>query len=408
MTGDPSRAAVVVTGLGVVTATARSAAEFTEALRAGRSGVKPGTLFDTSPYYFHQLAQIEGFAPPEATLDRASCLVLEAARQAVADAGEPFVRESAPRVGVVIGTTCGGVTRHERILRAAAEGGRATLDEMGEVPFHALAGHVARALGAGGPVLTVTIACASGSNAVGLAADLVATGQADLVLAGGADTVSPFTFSGFSALRAMATDACAPFHPKRTGIVLGEGAGILALESAGQARRRGARAYAEVLGHGFCNDAFHSTAPDPCGGGMARSIRQALEEAGLRPDDVDYINAHGTGTQANDAMEYAAYRTVFGERIARLPLSSTKSMIGHTLGAAGAIELIACVLALQGQFLPPTVNYRTPEPAWEIDVVPNQGRPAALRRALCCNAGFAGNNTAVLVGLPAAGQGGEP
>jgi len=261
-----------------------------------------------------------------------------------------------------------------------------------------MAQHVARAHRLQGPVATITIACASGANAVGYAADLVRSGHADVMLAGGSDTVSQFTFSGFSSLRAMTQDACRPFDEDRTGIALGEGAGVLVLEEEERAVRRGARIHGEILGYGFCNDAYHSTAPAPDGGGMLRSIRAGLEAAGLGPDDIDYVNAHGTATQANDAMEIAAYRALFGGRGRRVPVSSIKAMVGHTLGAAGAIELIATVLALAGQYVPPTIN--ASRPTAELDTVPDRAREARLRHALCCNAGFGGHNTAVVVGRP--------
>lgn len=388
---------VVITGMGVITATAKSVDEFDHALRQGVSGIKPVTLFDASLYAFGAAGEIEGLTPEAPALDRASQLALYAARGAVDDAGAVFLDANRTRAGVVLGTTCGGITSHESVLRSWARGEHQALEAMDEVPFHVMAAHVARAYRLEGPVATIAIACASGANAVGYAADLIRSGHADIMLAGGADTISHFTFSGFSILRAMTRDACRPFDAERSGIVLGEGAGVLVLEEAERALQRGARIYADVLGHGYCNDAHHSTSPAPDGGGMLRSVRDALEQSGLRPDDIDYVNAHGTATQANDAMEMAAYRRLFGERAARVPISSIKPMTGHTLGAAGAIELVATVLALLGQYVPPTLNARKP-PVGEFDFVPNQSRPASLRYALNLNAGFAGHNTAIALG----------
>ena len=388
---------VVITGMGVITATARTVQEFDASLRAGTSGIKEVTIFDASSFPFRSMGEIRGFSPL-GSLDRASALALCAAEQAASDAGSAEVDRRRARTGVVLGTTCGGVTSHEEQLRRSKGGGELELDALDEIPFHVMSTHVARKFRLGGPVATVTIACASGANAVGYASDLIRAGKAELMLAGGSDCVSAFTFSGFSSLRAMTRDLCQPFDESRTGIVLGEGAAVVVLEDAEQAIRRGATIHAEVLGYGFCNDAYHSTSPDPRGGGMRKSIQDALDSAGVSASDIDYINAHGTGTTANDAMELVAYRTLLGERSALVPLSSIKAMVGHTLGAAGAIELVATVLALQGQYVPPTLNSRRPPDPAQFDIVPNVSRSASLRYALCCNAGFAGHNTAVLLG----------
>ena len=389
---------IAITGMGVITANANNLIQFAEALRTGRSGIKKITLFDSAPYACQYMGEIEKCNSPDTGLDRASQLALLAARSAIVDAGKEWIYENRERTGVLLGTTCGGVTSHETIMRAWRAGHEVLLSLYDEVPFHAMAEHIAQEHELEGPVATITIACASGTNAVGFAADLIRSGQAALMLAGGSDTVSNFTFSGFSILRAMAHDMCQPFDKDRTGVSLGEGAGFLVLEEEDHARRRGARIYAEILGHGFCNDAYHSTAPDPMGSGMVRSVMQALHKASLRPEDIDYVNAHGTGTRANDEMEFNAYKAVFGDRVRSLPISSTKSMVGHTLGAAGAVELIATVLALNGQFVPPTIRLNTPDPLCTFDAVQNESRPAKLRRAICCNAGFAGHNAAVIVG----------
>jgi 3-oxoacyl-[acyl-carrier-protein] synthase II len=400
------RRRVVITGMGVITATAGSVEAFDRALRDGASGVKEVTLFDATPYAFRSMGQATDLEGEDGTLDRASQLAKYAARAAVRDAGADWVGEHRRRIGVALGTTCGGVTSHEQILRRWASTQPVALEALDEVPFHVMAQHVAREHRLEGPVATITIACASGANAVGYAADLIRSGHADAMLAGGSDTVSHFTFSGFSSLRAMTGDACRPFDEARSGIVLGEGAGVLVLEDEERALRRGARIHAEVLGYGFCNDAYHSTAPAPDGGGMLRSAQDALRAAGLGPDDIDYVNAHGTATQANDAMEIAAYRTLFGERAARVPVSSIKAMVGHTLGAAGAIELVATVLALKGQYVPPTINALRPTAA--LDTVPERSREERLRHALCCNAGFGGHNTAVVLGRAGPNQAGLP
>ena len=260
-----------------------------------------------------------------------------------------------------------------------------------------MAWHLAESYGIGGPAVTVTIACASGSAAVAHGVDLIRSGVADVVLAGGSDTVTAFTFSGFCALRAMTRDEVRPFDTNRRGMALGEGAAVLILEPIEQARRAGRRIYARVAGYGLCNDAYHSAAPDPAGRGMARSIERALSMAGRTPADIDYINAHGTATPANDLMEARALHRIFGAAIPRIPVSATKSMIGHTLGAAGAVEMVACVLAMDRGFIPPTINSEHPDPVCGLDIVPNEAREQRVERVLTCNAGFAGNNCAVVL-----------
>lgn len=390
---------VVVTGIGVITSNASGIQEFSKSLRIGQSGFKRVKLFDPSPYKFDLIGEVDNIKNRNTVMDRASQLAMIAAREAVVDADREWIMEKRTRCGVVLGTTCGGITSHEIVIKKWQDNQPVSSDEINEVPFHTMAQHIAGKYRLEGPVATVTIACASGLNAVGFATDLIRNRQADIMLAGGSDTVSLFTFSGFSVLKSMAKDTCRPFDNNRTGIVLGEGAGIIVLESLDEAMKRGAKIYAEILGYGFCNDAYHSTAPDPEGWGMVRSIQQALHKSGIGFEDIDYINAHGTGTRANDVMECNAYKRVFGDRAYRIPISSTKSMIGHTLGASGAIELIATILSIDGQFVPPTVNYSTFDPECDLDVVPNRGRPANLHYALCCNAGFAGNNTALIVGI---------
>ena len=389
---------IVITGIGVVCANGRDKNEYRDALKAGQSGIKDVSLFDASAYEFKRAGEVSDFSH-DPSLDRASALALHAAAEAVNDAGVDYVQQRQQSTGVVLGTTCGGVTTHEHVLSAWLQHRPPEQNlALDEVPFHVMAKHVADHYTLGGPVSTITIACASGANAVGYAADLIRFGQADVMLAGGSDTVSNFTFSGFNSLRAMTRDACRPFDAQRTGLALGEGAAVLVLEELAAARQRGATIYGEVCGYGFYGDAYHSTAPDPAGGGMARSIQRALRIAGLSAADIGYVNAHGTATKANDVMECSAYNSVFGDGVARLPVSATKSMIGHTLGAAGAVELVAAILALNEQFLPPTINFRTPDPGCLFDVVPNEARDAELSYVMSCNAGFAGNNTAVIVG----------
>ena len=396
---------VAVTGMGIVCAHGRGLPTFLQSLQTGASGIRPVTLFAVDDYGFKSMGQI-----PELGLrgnrDRAVELALLAADDAITDCGREWIFANGHRTGVVVGTTCGGITSHEAYVahQRAAHNSPEEMDRqiLEDIPFHALSTALAQSYRLQGPAITITIACASGSNAVGIAADLIRRGQADLVLAGGSDTVSPFTFSGFSILRAMTKEACRPFDRGRDGLALGEGAAFVVVECAQSARQRGAKIYAEVAGHGFFNDGFHSTAPDPQGGGMSRSVLRALRNASINASEIGYVNAHGTGTRANDVAECRAYKKAFADHAYRTPISSTKSMIGHTLGAAGAVEVVATVLALKEQFIPPTINFRDPDPECDLDVVPNEARDARLRYAMCCNAGFGGNNSAVVIKQAAA------
>ena len=388
---------ILVTGVGVVCSLATTFDEFSTNLKNNKSGIGPVTLFDTSGYYCNHMGQIKALDIKNNNMDRATNLALLSAGQSIKDAGEDFVLDEKNVVGVVLGTTCGGVTSHEEIVKNQKLGIAIQPGKYNEVPFHCMSSTIARKYGLLGPTSTVTIACASGTNAIGYAADLIQSGQADIMLAGGSDTVSNFTYSGFSSLRAMTRSVCRPFDKNRDGLVLGEGAAVVVLEEKQSAKKRGANIYAEVKGYGFHNDAYHSTAPHPEGIGMVRSINTALKNSGLSSEHIDYINAHGTGTRANDSMECKAYCNVFGHKAGGKPISSTKSIIGHTLGAAGAIEMVACIAALRNQFIPPTLNFESYDSQCDIDMVPNESRAMRVKTILCCNAGFAGNNAAICI-----------
>jgi len=390
---------VAITGMGVCCALGVSLQAFAQNLQAGVNGIRTVSLFDPSAYRFQRAGEIKGLHFDNER-DRASNLALYATQAALQDSGLNL--ETHPtlskRTAVILGTTCGGVTMHESISRRWQEKQTAISEQqMDEVPFHVMARHIADTYSLQGPAITVTIACASGSAAVAHGADLIKYGLADVVLAGGSDTISDFTFSGFSSLRAMTTDEIRPFDRHRKGLALGEGAALMVLESLSNAQRRQAKIYAKVSGYGLYNDAYHSAAPDPKGRGMAKSIQRALTMASLSPQDIQYVNAHGTATQQNDVMEGKALHKVFGEHIKILPVSATKSMIGHTLGAAGAVEMVAALLAMEHHFIPPTINSIEPDPILDLDIVPNQARTANLRRILTCNAGFAGHNSAVVL-----------
>ncbi|HEY2389259.1 MAG TPA: beta-ketoacyl-[acyl-carrier-protein] synthase family protein [Candidatus Binatia bacterium] len=404
----PSGPQVVVTGLGTVNALAGSVHEFATALRAGTCAIGPVTVFDTTGYRSRIAAEVphelaEAPSGPGAALrrrlSRSDVFALRAAAEALADAGLPG--DVAPeRIGLALGGTTGGMLRGEASLRARIQGTRDRYPSAAVVgaPISASADVLADAFDVAGPRLSLSTACSSSANALGAALDWIALGRADVVVAGGTESLCRMTFAGFNALHALSLEPCRPFDRGRSGLSLGEGAAILVVESAEHAARRGARAHAELLAYGNSADAHHLTAPHPEGTGAILAMRRALERAGLEPDAIDYINAHGTGTPLNDAVEAAAIAAVFGDAAPHLAVSSTKGAVGHTLGAAGAIEALATILALRDGFLPPTVNLDDPDPACLLDLVPRTSRPAALRYALSNSYGFGGNNTSVVLG----------
>jgi len=392
------RKRVVITGIGLLTSVAKDINNFSMALKKGVSGIKKITAFDVSQFSFQEAGIIEDFAPEDhRSLDRVSLLALEAVKQAIKDAMLDNIEKE--RIGAVIGTNCGGISSLEKLLYLCErdEWNKITPSLVKEFPFHRIMENIKQKYDLRGPTSTVSIACASGVNAIGYATDFIRYGKADLMIAGAADTVSIFTFSGFYSLRSIARDKCRPFDKNRSGLVLGEGAGILVLESIEHALKRGAKIYGEVAGYGLSNDAFHATKPDKSGEGLSRAMRLALEDARMRPIDVNYINVHGTGTKDNDVMECNAIKLTFGDYAYKLPISSIKPITGHTLGAAGVIELIACLLAIRDGFIPPTINYETPDPECDLDVVPNVSRDACLNVVMSTSSGFAGSNGAVIV-----------
>jgi 3-oxoacyl-(acyl-carrier-protein) synthase len=382
---------VVVTGIGVLAANASSAPEFQEALREGRSGIGELTLFDPG-LAFRKAGQVH-LRDAQPGLDRVSQLAVSAARQAVGDAGFAPGAEAVARAGLVFGTSRGPAQTLERLLRPG-DAPRAEL--LDEIPFHAIARNVARALSLSGPTSTVTMACVSSSLAIGCAIDALRRGRARVMLAGGADGLTNLSFSGFSVLRAMTRTTCRPFDRARDGMVLGEGAGLLVLEDLEHAHRRGARVYGELLGWGTAGDAHHATSPHPDGRGLAAAIGAALRDARVAPHDVAHANLHGTGTVANDPAECQAVRQVFGAHCERLPVNSLKPMIGHTLGAAGVLELAASLLAMQGGFIPPTLNTRERDARCELDVVIGESREHELDTVISVKSAFGGANVAIV------------
>jgi nodulation protein E len=391
---------VVVTGLGAVSALGLTAGEHWRALTEGRSGIAPIDGFDASQLRFKTGAQVRGFAPERwfdrksrELLDRFSQLLLAAAREAVAASGLAWDDELRGRTAVVTGTSLGGQLTEEKAYWDLFRDGKPRVEPL-TIPramANAGASRISLELGITGPCFTLSTACSSSAHALGLAFWLVRQGTVDAAIAGGSET--PFTWASlkaWEALRVVAPEVCRPFSKDRQGLVLGEAGAALVLETLERAEARRAPILAEVTGCGMSSDAHHVTLP--LAEGAAKALAACLQDAGLRPEDVDYINAHGTGTLANDAMEARAIRQVFGDHTDRLAVSSTKSMHGHTLGAAGALECIATVLALREGLIPPTIGFTTPDPECDLDVVPNEARRAEIRNALSSSFAFGGLN----------------
>jgi 3-oxoacyl-[acyl-carrier-protein] synthase II len=421
---------VVVTGLGVVAPNGVGKGPFWEACVNGKSGVGPIRTFDASQHPVRVAAEVPDFditpfvpGPHRKSLKimgRAARFGVAAASLAVGDSGLDLAREDPERVGVVLGTGVVPMDLPEvapLIAEAYGDDGRLSVERLGRCGDGALfplwilkylpnmtAAHISLIHNAQGPNSTITTACAAGTQAVGEAFRLVRRGDADVVLAGGTDSrVDPLLLLAYAALGALSRacrapeEVSRPFDGARDGFVLGEGAGILVLEDLEHAKRRGATVYAEVLGLGSSFDAYAVTKPDPEARGAARAIRWALDEAGVDPRDVDYINAHGTSTRLNDLMETVAVKRVFGEGARHLPLSSIKSMVGHLIGAAGAVEAAALALTLYEGVLPPTINHTQPDPDCDLDYVPNCAREQRVRTAVSTSFGFGGQNSALVM-----------
>ncbi len=408
------RRRAVVTGLGVLAPNGNDLPTFWDALLAGRSGVGPITKFDASQHRTAIAAEVKNF-DPEAVMDRkdarrndafthyAVCVAKEAARRARLDmdAVDP------ERVGVIWGSGIGGIQTHEDQHTILMEKGPKRVS-----PFYVpmmisdmAPGVISMELGAKGPNYATVSACSSAAHALGESARKIQYGEADVMVTGGSEAaVTPISMAGFSSAKALSTRnheperASRPFDAERDGFVLGEGAGAVILEELEHAQQRGAEMYGEVLGLGFTADAYHQTAMAPGAEGGARAMRIALQDGGLAPSDIGYVNAHGTSTPMGDQQETAALKAVFAGHTDRLAVSSTKSMTGHLLGAAGAIESIACIMALKSGVLPPTINYENPDPECDLDYVPNEARRAPITYALNNSFGFGGHNVALVFG----------
>jgi 3-oxoacyl-[acyl-carrier-protein] synthase II len=395
---------VAITGVGIVTSHGIGKGVNWRKTLAGESSIRPITLFETPTYRTKRAGQVVDLpvAPwrrlRASRIDRASHLLHHAVAEALAESGVTAADWSPSRSVVALGTTLGGMASGERYHRCYVRKGpsRARPSLVLDHLAHAQPLHVMEEFSLGGTARVFSNACASGANAVGHGFRLIRAGQGDRALCGGYDPLCEFAFAGFHSLQALTTELCRPFDRNRSGLVIGEGAGILVLEAWELARARGARILGEIVGYGETNDAFHMTRPEPEGKSAAAALRQALQDARVAPEDVDYVNAHGTGTPFNDASETAALLAALGPRAREIPVSSSKSMIGHLLGGAGAVEGILTVLAIREGWLPPNVNYETPDPECGLRIVQTATRAERLRVALSNSFGFGGAN-AVLV-----------
>jgi 3-oxoacyl-[acyl-carrier-protein] synthase II len=405
---------VVITGLGAVTPLGSSVERLWEGLLAGRSGIRRITQFDASEYPCQIAGEIPDFDPGQylerkeaRRFPRSSQIALASARQAMQDAGLPEAMPEPERAGVVFGTAIGGADRLDDGIQTLRSSGYKSVNPFilpGAIP-NLSAFLIAKELRCLGPNVTITTACATGTQAIGEGAEYIRRGVADVVISGGTEAVlRDFAIGGFMAMRALPVSynenpeaASRPFDLKREGFVFSEGAGAVILESLDHALSRGARIYAEVAGHASSTDGFHMAAPDPEAAGPIRAMRWALADAGIEPNRVNYINAHGSSTPLNDATETKAIKAVFGEYAYMLAISSTKSMLGHAMGASGTLEAIACTLAIIHGWLPPTINLEYPDPECDLDYVPNQARKCEVEVTLSNSFGLGGQNACLVL-----------
>ncbi len=406
------RRRVVVTGMGAITPLGNSVDEFWQGCLEGRSGIDYLTQFDASTYPVRIAGEVKGFDPDDymerreaRRMARFSQFAVAAARQAIESADLELEREDRERIGVLLGVGIGGFPNVDEGMRVVVSKGGMRLDPffIAKMLPNMAAAHVAMQFGLRGYNNTVTTACAASTQAMGDALELIRSGKADVVVSGGAEAaLCELGLAGFAVMRALSTQneppqkASRPFDAKRDGFVAAEGAAIFVLESLEHAMARNAPILAELAGYAATADAYHIVAPCADGDGAVRCMRLALQDAGVAPDEVDYINAHGTSTPLNDAIETLAIKTVFGDRAYRIPISSTKSMIGHCFGAAGAVECVAVVKSIEAGWIHPTINYEHPDPQCDLDYVPNQPRQASVRVVLKNSFGFGGQNACLV------------
>ncbi len=395
---------VVITGIGLVTSIGIGKEEFWKNLLNGLSGISKVTAFDTSEHFTHLGGQVKNFNPQEMGLSefidnssRASLLAIGAARLAIKDSEIALSKEDLTKTTVCIGTTMGSVQASEFINEQIVLHNVKHFEKeiIYKVPTHSTSSVVSRLNHITGPSIMFSTACAAGNYAIGYGADLIRLGRAEIAIVGGAEPFSKVAFTGFNQFKAVAPEKCQPFDKNRKGMMVAEGACVLILESLEHALEREAKIYAEILGYGLSCDAKHMTSPSV--EGIVSCMKKALKESGISPDDVDYISAHGTGTVANDRAEVAAIKEVFGSRYKEIPVSSIKSMLGHTMGAASAIEAAACALVIKTGKIPPTINFETPDPECDIDCVPNVARKQDVNIAMNNSYAFGGNNASLIL-----------
>ena len=403
---------VVITGMGVISPVGNDTETFWQNIKAGKSGIDYVTHFDASEYPTKVAGEVKDFDPSQYIdrkearhMDRYTQFIVTAAKMALNESGIDLEKTDLDRVGVITGSGIGGIETLEKQHSVLLERGPGKVSPF-FVPMmisNIGAAQIAIMTGAKGINENVVSACASGTNAIGDAMRVIRSGMCDVMITGGAEAaVKPLAFAGFCNMKAMSTKediskASCPFDAERDGFVMGEGAGIVILEEAEHAKARGANIIAEVVGYGATDDAYHITSPVPGGDGGAKAMKMAIEDAGITPDKIDYINAHGTSTQYNDKFETQAIKTAFGDCANKVAISSTKSMTGHLLGAAGAIETVICAKAIAEGFVPPTINYSTPDPDCDLDYTPNKGRSMDVTYALSNSLGFGGHNATIVL-----------
>jgi 3-oxoacyl-[acyl-carrier-protein] synthase II len=408
-------ARIVVTGMGLISPLGHTVEDSWAAAKAGTSGIDWITLYDHSNLEMKIAGEVKNFDPVALfgakevrRTDRSQQFALIAAHQALKDSGLNVDGENAFDVGVVVGSGIGGITTLVDVLGEFFERGTRGVSptQVPQILHDSIAAKLSIDMGLRGPNFDITTACATGSNTLGEAADMIRMGRARAMLAGASEAcIIPVVLAGFHNMKVLApapedgipSHAARPFDLNRKGFATGEGAGVLVLETLDDALARGAKIYAEITGYGHTSDAFHVTAPREDGTGAARSMTLALKDAGLKPEDIDYVNAHGTGTYFNDKSETLAYKLALGEAAYNVPVSSTKSMTGHMMGAAGAVETIFSILAIRDNFVPPTINLETPDPECDLNYTPNVGKPHQIDRVLNYTAGFGGHNVSLII-----------
>ena len=403
---------VVITGLGAITPIGNNVEEFWDGIKNGKCGIDEITHFDTTDYKVKLAAEIKGYVPEEhfdkrstKRLDLYCQYAIVAAREAWNDSKLDKEKENMERVGVIVGSGIGGLNTMEKEIGNLLQKGPDRVSPM-FIPMsiaNMAAGNVAIELGAKGESISMVTACASGTHCIGESFRMIKNGYQDIVIAGGTEApITPIGIAGFTNIKALshATDknrASIPFDKERSGFVMGEGAGIVILEELEHALARGAKIYAEVVGYGATSDAYHITSPAPGGEGGARAMKIAIEEAKIKPEEITYINAHGTSTHLNDSCETMAIKTALGEASKQVMVSSTKSNTAHLLGAAGGVETVVCAKAIEEAYVPATINYKVPDEECDLDIVPNEGRNVEIKYAMSNSLGFGGHNASILL-----------